>query len=239
MTALFNAHTHRDLPASSGAGPVSDAPPEAAIWPVGVSSDYAPKPGHQWYVLRVTYNRRQAAVRMVREAQVQCYVPMHYVKITPPGSPEKPLKGKGRPHLVLEPLMPNLVFVYARRRQADALVGLRDGGLSVLKYYLNRTLTREGNGKHPPLTVPHEQMLNFIRATVTCNEHVRLVSTEQCHYRPGDRVRVVEGEFEGVVGRVARVSGQQRVVLELEGICLLATAYVPSAFLREAEAPVG
>lgn len=46
-------------------------------------------------------------------------------------------------------------------------------------------------------------------------------------------VRVMDGEFAGVEGRVARVSGQQRVVVEVEGVCLIATAYIPSAVLEK------
>ena len=46
-------------------------------------------------------------------------------------------------------------------------------------------------------------------------------------------VRVTDGEFKGVEGRVARVSGQQRVVVEVEGVCLISTAYIPSAFIEK------
>ena len=53
-----------------------------------------------------------------------------------------------------------------------------------------------------------------------------------CHFKSGDRVRVIEGAFRGVEGRIARAAGQQRVIVELEGLCLVATAYIPTAFLR-------
>jgi transcription antitermination factor NusG len=54
-----------------------------------------------------------------------------------------------------------------------------------------------------------------------------------CRFQGGDRVRVIGGQFVGVEGRVARVAGEQRVVVELQGVCLFATAYVPSAFLQK------
>lgn len=53
------------------------------------------------------------------------------------------------------------------------------------------------------------------------------------HYRNGDLVRIIEGDFKGIVGRVARVAGQQRVVVELDGICMVTTAYIPSAFIKK------
>lgn len=45
----------------------------------------------------------------------------------------------------------------------------------------------------------------------------------------GDEVVITEGEFNGIHGRVTRIAGQQRVVVELFDGCLVATAYVPKA----------
>ena len=88
------------------------------------------------------------------------------------------------------------------------------------------------NGCNPPLTISEEAMQNFIRVTSIDNKHVRVVAPENCHYKSGDMVRVIDGQFKGVVGKVARVAGQQRVVVEVEGVCLVSTAYVPTAFIE-------
>ena len=45
-------------------------------------------------------------------------------------------------------------------------------------------------------------------------------------------VKVIEGPFKGVEGRVARIAGQQRVVVSLSKIGLISTAYIPTAFLE-------
>ena len=82
------------------------------------------------------------------------------------------------------------------------------------------------------MTVSYQDMMNFIRVTNIRNEHIRLVEPQHCHYKSGDRVRIIEGDFAGIEGRVARVSGQQRVVIELPGVCLGATAYIPTAFIK-------
>lgn len=36
----------------------------------------------------------------------------------------------------------------------------------------------------------------------------------------------------GVVGKVARIAGQQRIVVEISGLCLVATAYIPTDFIE-------
>lgn len=75
--------------------------------------------------------------------------------------------------------------------------------------------------------------MNFIKATCTDNEHIRIVSSDQCHFKSGDIIKIIDGEFKGVTGRVARIAGQQRVVVEVSGLCLVATAYIPSAFIEK------
>ena len=75
--------------------------------------------------------------------------------------------------------------------------------------------------------------MNFIKVTSVDNEHIRIVNPGQCHYKNGDIVRVMEGNFAGVEGRVARVAGQQRVVVEIKGVCAVVTAYIPNAFLMK------
>ena len=51
--------------------------------------------------------------------------------------------------------------------------------------------------------------------------------------KQGDYVEVIEGKFAGVRGRVARLHGQTCVLVNLEGICIASTAYVPKAFLKK------
>lgn len=41
-------------------------------------------------------------------------------------------------------------------------------------------------------------------------------------------MRITQGKFAGVVGRIARYKGQQRVGIVIEGTFTLVTAYVPS-----------
>ena len=97
---------------------------------------------------------------------------------------------------------------------------------------MDKTLPLETNGKNPPLVIPYNAMINFIKATSTDSEHVRIVTAEQCHYKHGDKVRVIAGDFKGVVGKVARIAGQQRIVVEISGLCLVATAYIPTDFIE-------
>lgn len=221
MNALINAHTHRGRNRSSYAGLTSNVLPEAQRSQTGVSSDYAQKANHEWFVLRITYNRIQKAHGIISASDIQSYMPMHYaIK-----------KEIGKKKRILQPLLPNLLFVYATREAVNSIIKNKGAETSILKFYLDKTKPLEENGKHPPLTIPFAAMTNFIKATSTNNDHVRIVSSEQCHYKSGDIVKVIAGEFEGVTGKVARIAGQQRVVVEISGLCLVATAYIPTDFI--------
>ena len=222
MNALINAHTHRGRSRSPYVGLISNVLPEAQRSHTGVSSDYAQKENHDWFVLRVTYNRTQKAHGIISTSDVRLYMPMHYVI----------KKEIGKKKRILQPLLPNLLFVYATREAVNSIIKKKDEDTPILKYYLDKTKPKEINGKHPPLTIPFDAMINFIKATSTESDHVRIVSNEQCHYKSGDIVKVIDGEFKGVTGRVARITGQQRVVVEIVGLCMVATAYIPSAFLE-------
>lgn len=222
MNALVNAHTRNDDNLSPCTGLISNVLPEAQRSQTGVSSDYVHKKEYHWFVLRVTYNRTQKACDIIANADVQSYMPMHYII----------KKEIGKKKRILQPLLPNLFFVYTTREIANSIVKKKDEDTPILKYYLDKTRPKETNGKHPPLTIPFDAMTNFIKATSTESDHVRIVSNEQCHYKSGDIVKVIDGEFKGVTGRVARIAGQQRVVVEIAGLCIVATAYIPSAFLE-------
>lgn len=76
-------------------------------------------------------------------------------------------------------------------------------------------------------------MDNFIRLTSIKNPHIIPVTSENIMYKLGDEVVVTEGEFIEIHGRVARIAGQQIVVVEFFEGCLVATAYVPKEAMRK------
>lgn len=176
--------------------------------------------GKQWYVLRATYGRERQAYDYLTAQGEEAYLPMRYVE----------RERKGQRQFTLRPLLPNILFVYATADQIDSYLK-RSPALSYVHYYYNRLVTK-ADGTNPPLTVPCHDMMSFIHATNTDSQHVRLIDPHRCHYRSGDTVRVTAGAFRGVEGRVARVAGQQRVVVTLTGLCSVATAYIPNAFLE-------
>ena len=83
------------------------------------------------------------------------------------------------------------------------------------------------------MVVPERQMqsLRIICEAEECNTIV--ATGEIIKFRKGQRVRITEGKFAGVTGKVARFKGQQRVGIYINGLMTVATAYVPSCYLEK------
>ena len=193
----------------------------------GVSVENVPAGNKQWFVLRVSYGRIDKAKTFVKAKGMEYYVPMRY----------KEIKKQGKKRIIIEPILPSFIFVHAEAEQVEAL--LHDNKVAtnesspLLSYYFDHTIHRQDNPKrNPPLTIREEAMNNFIKLTSLKNPHIIPITSNNILFKLGDNVIVTEGEFKGVHGRVTRIAGQQRVVVELFDGCLVATAYVPKEAMR-------
>lgn len=220
MCTLSNVTTRRGESNPPSTRLTPDAFPEAKSSQTGVSVRYVPAPDKCWYVFRASYGREDKASDYLVEDGTYTYIAKKMV--------EKDVEGKRKRYL--QTLIPNLLFAYTTAEKAEEYVN-HTPAISYLSYYYNH-FKLDDNGKNPPLTVSVEEMNRFIHATCNMNKHLLFVQPSQCHFKGGEQVRVIDGPFTGVEGRVARVAGQQRVVLSLSGIGLISTAYIPTAFLR-------
>ena len=193
----------------------------------GVSVENVPPENKQWFVLRVSYGRIIKAKAFVEAKGFECYVPMRY----------KEVKKHDKKQIITEPLLSSFLFVHATAEQVGALLyEIKvnfDESRTLLSYYFDHTSQRQDNPyRNPPLTIRNEVMDNFIRLTSIKNPHIIPVTTEIIQYKLGDMVIVTEGEFKDIHGRVARIAGQQRVVVELLEECFVATAYIPKNAMK-------
>ena len=201
-------------------GLTATALPEAHGSHTGVSVENAQSESKQWYVLRVSYGRAEKANEILKAKGIETYIPFHTIY--------KEVNGKRKKQRV--PLLPNFLFVRTTLHIIDTLLKSVPT-FSFITFYFNHFETND-NGKNPPLVVPKEEMDNFIKLTDIDDEHIRVVDESQLRYCKGDIVRVTDGAFCGIVGKVAKITGQQRVVVEIPGLCNIATAYIPKAFLE-------
>ena len=181
----------------------------------------------QWFVLRVSYGRIVKAKAFVEAKGFECYVPIRY----------KEVKKHDKKRIITEPLLSSFLFVHAAAEQVDSF--LQDKNIkapenkALLSYYYDHTSHCENSPtKNPPLVISDAAMDNFIRLTSIHNPHIIPVTSENIKYKLGDEVMITEGDFKDIHGRVARIAGQQRVVVELFEGYLVATAYIPKDAIK-------
>ncbi|MCI6839338.1 MAG: UpxY family transcription antiterminator [Prevotella sp.] len=192
-----------------------------------MSVENVPTANRQWFVLKVSYGRIVKAKAFAEAKGLECYVPMRY----------KEIRKQGKKRIITEPLLPSFLFVHAAAEQVETLLNeikvSSDESRNLLSYYFNHTVHLQDNPeRNPPLIIRDEAMDNFIRLTSIKNPHIIPVTTEIIQYKLGDMVIVTDGEFKNIRGRVARIAGQQRVVVELFEGCLVATAYIPKNAMK-------
>ena len=75
--------------------------------------------------------------------------------------------------------------------------------------------------------------MNSLKIICAADSDDIVATTENIErFQSGQKVRIVEGKFKGVVGIVARYNSQQRVGVVIDGLMTVCTAYVPSAFIE-------
>ena len=223
-----NASLYNGLPTDTGSScpsaRLTSCTPSISKNKGGVSVENVLGANRQWAVLRVSYGRIIKAKAFVEAKGLECYVPLRYKEI--------------KKRIVTEPLLPSLIFLHATAEQVEALLHdnkvISNESRPLLSYYFDHTIHRQDNpDRNPPLTICDEAMNNFIRLTSIKSPHIIPVTSDNIQFKLGENVIVTEGEFTGIHGRVARLAGQQRVIVELFDGCLVATAYVPKEAIEK------
>lgn len=173
-----------------------------------------------WYALRTTYGREKKAYDYMTAKGITAFYPTtDTVKLI-----------KGKRKVVTESRLPNIFFAYGTEEQLKSFV-YDNVNLPFLRFYYRHVHVGRRIEKIP-MIVPDYQMesLKIICAADADNTIVSLIEVPK--FEKGQLVKVIDGVFKGVVGRVARWQGQQRVGVVVDQLVTVVTAYVPSAFLE-------
>lgn len=174
-----------------------------------------------WYALRTTYGREKKAYDYMTAKGITAFYPTtDTVKLI-----------KSKRKVVTESRIPNIFFAYGTEEQLKSFV-YDNVNLPFLRFYYRHI--HEGNRIiKTPLIVPDNQMdsLKIICAADADNTFVSLVKVPK--FEKGQLVKVTDGAFKGVTGRVARWQGQQRVGIVVDDLITIATAYIPNAFIEK------
>lgn len=207
-TGVSTNYIHTESPPSA-----TQSPPEATNPPAGL----------HWYALRTTYGREQKAYDYLVAKGVTAFYPtVRRIK-----------EVRGQRKLVVESRIPNIFFAQATEEEMQRYV-YDNVNLPYLRFYYRHY--HEGSRiAKVPLIVPDREMNSLKIICESEADDILMIPEEVTKFKTGQLVRVTEGKFKGVIGRVARYQGQQRVAVTIEDSLTIATAYLPKAFLQYIE----
>ena len=233
MKASTGANKNGDIKSdyiglTSSVLPEVQTPPEEENSQTGVSTKNAllrtvkQEDLPHWFALRTTYGREKKAYEYIISHNGTAFYPT----ITK----EKVVNGKKK--LVVESRLPNIFFAYGTEEHIKSFV-YDNVNLPYLRFYYKHTHVGT-QIKKTPMIVPDSQIRSLqIICESNPSSEVLVLQQEVNKFKAGEKVKVVEGQFKGVEGIVARFAGQLRVGIVIDGLLTAATAYVLSAFLEK------
>lgn len=194
-------------------------PPSLNVQPSTLNVPRSSFNDKHWYALRTTYSREQQAYDYITAHGGTAYLPTINV--------HKEIEGK---HVTKrESRIPNILFAYGTLQEIQHFV-YDNINLPYLRFYYSQERFN-GNIVRRPLIVPERQMESLRILCAIDDGNIALVPQTDTHFHKGQEVRITQGRFAGITGRVARYQGQQRVAVIIDGLITIATAYIPTAFL--------
>ena len=158
-----------------------------------------------WYALKVFYGKVLHVKDLAEKDGVETYVAMTTLDH----------KVNGRITHITKPLVPSLMFIKCTE---DFLKSFREKHSSELTYY-KTAISKDSNHKHyKPAVIPDDQMEVFRRATTEGGSICYLGDLQSVNLKPGDRVRVVEGDFKGTEGYLKRIKKDRKFIISIGSI---------------------
>lgn len=179
-----------------------------------------PNEQQNWYALRTTYGREKKAYDYLVAKGVSAFYPTIQVM--------KEIRGQRK--VVTESRLPNIFFAFGTEEEIKSYV-YDNVNLPYLRFYY-RHMHEGARITKSPLIVPQNQIEGLKIICESEADDILYVPEEVQKFKEGQMVRVIDGKFKGLTGRVARYQGQQRVAIIIDGGFTMATAYLPTAFLE-------
>ena len=174
-----------------------------------------------WYALRTTYGREKKAYDYMTAKGITAFLPtVNTIRMI-----------NGKRKSVTESRLPNIFFAYGTEEEIKAYV-YDNVNLPFLRFYYRHK--HEGKKiEKTPMIVPTSQ-IDSLKIICEAEADDVLVATQKIQqFEKGQLVRIIDGIFKGVVGRVARYKGQQRVAVMIDELMTICTAYVPNVYLEK------
>ena len=166
------------------------------------------KKTERWYALYTKSRNEKMVATILKEKGIEVYLPLL-----------KTLKQwSDRKKWVEEPLFRSYLFVRILDRNYLEVLQT-DGVVRFITFRQER------------IPVP-DQQIEAVKAYLNEDSQINL---EEFNYQPGDRVEVVRGPMQGLLGVLIMIKGKQRVLVEIESIGQSLIINLPKSILKQVQ----
>ena len=169
-----------------------------------------------WFAIRVFYNHIFRIKDELEGKGVRTYMAVKSVPAataTAPGT---------MPRRRTIQLAPSLLFLHW---DAEHLTAFKQDHFSEIMLYRKPESTQ-------PAPIDEREMEMFILVTSALDGRDVEVSTQTFDFKPGERVRVIEGPFKGAEGVIRRIKKDRKLLVTVNGVVAVAVSHIPGQFLE-------
>ena len=134
------------------------------------------------------------------------------------------------------PALVNYIFLRMSLRDLRGIKAEK-GKYDNLRYVMNTDHDENYNPISTIAYVPNKQMEDFIRVIDSSNEQVIMLENLGFACRPGEKVRITRGVFEGVEGTLKSIKKHLCVVIPIKNVMAVAITNIPRKFLQKIDDP--
>ena len=160
-----------------------------------------------WYAIRVFYNHIFRIKEELEAKGVKTYMAVKQA-------------GKRRIQIA-----PSLLFLYW---DEEHLTAFKQDHFSELMVY------RRAEGNKPAPINPLEMEMFILVTSALDGQEVEYIG-QTLDFKPGERVRVVEGPFKGAQGVIKRIKKDRKLLVAVSGVVVVAISHIPGQFLERIE----
>lgn len=168
-----------------------------------------------WYALKVFYNKVFEIEDLLNRDKIEVYIPCETILV----------ERGGMKKTIRKPVISSLLFFRSTEHKA----------LELQKNLTDRVIlyTHLVGWKKLPIAIPDREMNIFMLVSSSGEKGLEYFGEVPVEFRTGEHVRVTDGPFKGAEGHIHRIKGNRRLIVAIQGVCAVATAYIPQCFLQK------
>ncbi len=204
------------------------------------------EPQLHWYAVKVFYNKvfeLEASLeaqgyatfiavdKVILKGEAHLLARKRIASLKAEGMADRRYEEEGAQILQRVPMVSSLLFVRSDSEEIKSIDSFLKNFGGQAKGFVYKSAQEDG--RYDYAAIPDKQMETFRLVTSRGSEGLEFFSADDIsRFKTGCKVRVTEGPFKGAEGYIKRIRRDRRLLVNVEGIVAVVTAFIDPAFLE-------